>query len=107
MQNNKKEKMKSDAPIENGEMIMKAYKFRAEILSDVDKLRLFLSAAGFQCSLIITKEELSSDFEVVLEAGIPLTRLKHLMGIVEDNQLMMETVNYEEHYTGIRISEKE
>ena len=79
------------------------YKFRSECLSDI---LLFLGTALDKVRLvsieIAAADEFLPDCTCTIAARTDLETIREILGIVPDGHVMVETLAYEQDYTGIR-----
>lgn len=86
----------------------KVFKFRAEISSDVDRLKEVLVMDNLKSETLtaystkLEKEVNLPDVEIEFESELSLIEIQRIMDTIEDGHVMFETVALIEDYTGER-----
>jgi len=82
---------------------MNIYKFRAECVSDINKLTNLLIIANIKSHMkIITKEIEFPDCEVVMKTDCPLSAIKSVVEKLPDGHVILETIKLIDEHTGER-----
>lgn len=80
---------------------MTMYRFRAEALLDIDRLRWRLCAAGIEFTMAQV-HRLFGDWQAALKVDLTIEQVREHMRHVPDGHVMVQTVAYSAHYTGER-----
>lgn len=83
--------------------LKKSYKFRAECLTDVQKLYNFVDFQDNINGLRIEKDVMGSpDVEVFFRSDLKIDQIRNIMASIPDSHVMQQSLTLAKDYTGIR-----